>query len=82
MVMPIGRRSLTFGLVNEGFNSGEKVLSHFDEYSHVEHQVRSLTNERLLSSQDCGLLQSLMLPKSQPSRSKAGSKTKVAIDVG
>jgi hypothetical protein len=36
VVMPIGCRSLTFGLVYERFNSGKKVLSHFDEYSRVD----------------------------------------------
>ena len=35
MVMPIGCRSLTFGLVYQGFNSGKKVLSRIDEYSRV-----------------------------------------------
>ena len=36
MVMPIGCRSLTLGLVYEGFNSGKKILSHFDEYSCID----------------------------------------------
>jgi len=36
VVTPIGCRSLTLGLVHQGFNSGKKVLSHFDEHSRVD----------------------------------------------
>ena len=32
MVMPVGCRALTLGLVYKGFNGGEKVLTYFHEY--------------------------------------------------
>lgn len=81
MVMPVGCCALTLSLAYKGFDSGKKVLAYVYEYSWVDYQARS-TNERLLWPQDCGLPRSSMIPRSQPSHSKAGSKTKVVIDVG